>query len=89
MTSRIRYLLGAIPLFVGLYFLLKASRAEALQYGLLGGGLVLLGLFAMRRDVTDTSPEGLDPRRLGTPWLVVLFAGVGLVLAAAGVSLKG
>lgn len=89
MTPRIRRLIGAIPLIIGASFLLKALHGESLQYALLGAGMVLMGLFAMRHDAGDLSPEGLDPRRIGAPWLLVMVAGVGLVLAAAGVSLFG
>jgi len=89
-TSNIKtYRLWALPgLVAGIYFLAKAWSDGSLQHGLLGAGLVLAGIFALRHNLRDISPSGLDPKQLGGLWIAILCASVLLVLAAAAVALS-
>ena len=80
------YRLWAVPLFAaGLFFLAKAADGSLLQHALLGIGMLLAGAFALRHDLLDLSPRGLDPRQIGLGWVAVLIASVFFVLAAAAV----
>lgn len=45
--------------------------------------MLLAGLFALRHSLTDTSPSGLDPKRMGAFWAALLVAAVLLILGAA------
>jgi hypothetical protein len=84
-----RYRLWALPgLIAGFYFLAKAWSGSSLQLGLLGAGLALSGIFALRHDLRDISPSGLDPKQLGVVWIAILCASVLLILAAAAVALS-
>jgi hypothetical protein len=87
-TSRNRklYRLWAVPLFSGgLLFLARAADGRLLQHALFGIGMLLAGAFALRHDLLDVSPRGLDPRQIGLGWVAVLIASVSLVLAAAAI----
>lgn len=82
------YRLWAVPLFAGgALHLIRAVDTEQMRFGLLGAGMVLGGIFALRHDLLDASPAGLDLRRIGFGWVALLVAGVLLVLSAAAVSL--
>ena len=76
--------LWSLPgLIGGIYFLIKASGTGATHHALLGVGLLLASLFALRHNILDISPKGLDPKNIGVVWLAILGASVLLVLAAA------
>lgn len=76
--------LWALPLFLGGgYSLVRGWGAGTIHHLLLGGGMLLAGLFALRHSLTDTSPSGLDPKRMGAFWAALLVAAVLLILGAA------
>ena len=78
-----RFRLWALPLLLGSGFVLtKGLGTESTHHLLLGVGMLLGGLFALRHNLSDTSPSGLDPRRIGALWFAMLLASVTLILAA-------
>jgi len=85
--SSLRSRLWALPLLLGGGLgLIKGWGAESIHHLLLGVGMLLGGLFALRHSLSDASPSGLDPKRIGALWLAILFASVLLVLSAVVVA---
>ena len=76
--------LWALPLLLGSGFnLARGLDTESTPHLVLSVGMLLGGLFALRHNLSDTTPSGLDPKRIGALWLAMLLASVLLVLAAA------
>jgi hypothetical protein len=81
------YRLWSVPLLlVGAWYLVRAAESGQLKFGLLGLGMLLGGTFALRHDLLDTSPSGLDLRQVGLGWVSLLVLAVLLILSAAVVS---
>ncbi|WP_374602220.1 hypothetical protein [Arenimonas sp.] len=86
-TSKL-HRLWALPLLgFGAWFLGRGAESGQLNFGLLGVGMLLGGVFALRHNLLDLSPAGLDPRQVGFGWVSLLLLAVLLVLAAAAVSI--
>ena len=76
--------LWAVPLLLpGIALLFGILGTRSTSHLLLGTGMLLSGLFALRHNLLDLSPTGLSPQKIGYGWVALLLASVLLILTAA------
>ncbi len=79
--------LWAIPLLLtGIAFLTGILGTDSTSSMLLGTGMVLGGLFALRHNLLEISPSRLTQQRAGFIWIALLIVSVLLILSSAIIS---